>query len=942
MKKIRCSLNILLLFLCLCLSLIYIPSLASANSPTLPAAINRTIRIGFIDLPGYAVKTGPQTYTGVNAEYAYKIAQLANLNIQIQLYATGSTALEDLDKGRLDMMCNVIKTPARQEQYLFSEHEAGRMAMCVFVRKDEDRFHFGNIKQLVGMTFGAEQTSTVGSLFQNFCHSYGFEPEIRTFPTLGSIKDAVDSGVIDAGLYGAPDVSGYRTIQNFSPILYYFVFRKEDTELKTRVDEAMNNILSEDPVYYDRLVNKYVTPDFTMEMLTREEKTYIAAHPKLVIAVQANDAPYFSLDENNQPRGIVPDFYTKIAQLTGLQPSYKAYESNAEAMQAVTSGTADVLGLYSNGQIPAYNSGLRLTRNYQSVDTVLLTRSSTTLDKVQRVALKGRSSNTIHTTVKNLVKAESITFPDTPSCFAALKNNQVEGFICGMPTATWLLNQNQAGMYKLTTLGSQSLDLCGATAYKNDILCSILSKSISTASYSFNEITTDNTLPESRFQSLLSRIPVTWLTALFSILSLLVLGLIIALIKLRHRQKERDAINQAKIETERREIRITELMKSVEARNSFFSNISHDMRTPLNAILGFTRMAKKENLTDQERLGYLDKVETSGTLLLDLINDTLTISRVSSGKLELHPAPVNPAELFDNIVASIRPTAEAKQISLVADRSGVVNRNILADKLNVEKIFLNLLSNAIKYTPAGGHVWFTIYNEKRRDGKLDSVISVKDDGIGIDTQFLSHLYEPFAQEHRTGYEASGTGLGLSIVKRFVDLMGGTITVDTVKNKGTCFKVRLCFPDAPLPAPASKTSVPVTDTSIFQSRRVLLCEDNLLNQEIACALLKDKGMSVVTAADGKTGLQIFSTAEPQTFDVILMDLHMPVMDGYETTKQIRTLDRADAKTIPILAMTADAFDEDVQKCLAYGMNGHIAKPIAPALLYQALAEVLEKK
>ena len=935
MRKFFCFLSVLLLLLYGVFS--YSTTTWAGEHP----GSKKITRVGVIALNDYAEKDMDGDYSGINVEYAYKIAQYANLNIEIVLYQSGKTALDDLDNGRIDLMCNVVKTPAREEKYLFTEQPVGRLAMCAFVRKNDDRFSFGNNKQLAKMTFGSEQASTVGSLFTKYCSVYGITPKLKTFASLAQVKAALDAGEIEAGLYGAPEVEGYRTIQNFAPIPYYFICRNSDSNLKNQVDEAMATILAEDSIYFDRLVQKYTTADFTMAMLTNEEKAYIATHPKLVVAVLNDDAPYHSEGSNNGHKGIIPNFYAKLAKLTGFTVTYKHYQTNAQAMQAVLNGEADVMGLYANGQIAATTSGLRLTRPYDNVDAVLLTKANTGMSEIHRLAIKERSRKMLENSVRNLTQIQLVKHETVKTCFEALKNKEVDGIICGMPSATWLVNQSPLAAYKITTLDATAIDLCAATAYDNPLLCSILSKAISAASISFNEIVTDNTLPEDNWQTSLAKIPAAWILALTTILLCLILGLVYALINLRRRQKEKEAINLAQQETELRKVEVTTMMKAVEEKNSFFSNISHDMRTPLNAILGFTRMAQKNDITNAERQAFLSKVESSGNLLLDLINDTLTISKGNSGKLVLRPEPVKVSELFDAINIAIAHAAADKQINFIADRSKIIDMTILADKLSVKKIFLNLLSNAIKYTPAGGHVWFSIFNETTTNGQLVSVISVKDDGIGISPEFLPHIYEPFAQEGRPGYESLGTGLGLPIVKRFVDLMGGTIEVHSEKNNGTEFIVHLVFPPAPNEIKTAPSTSPTVDLNILQGKRVLLCEDNKLNQEIATILLKEKGMTVQCAGNGQEGLDAFTNNAPGFFALILMDVNMPVLDGLNATRQIRAVKRADAQTIPIIAMTADAFEEDIEKCLKAGMNGHIAKPVSPGALYQTISKALTK-
>ncbi len=375
---------------------------------------------------------------------------------------------------------------------------------------------------------------------------------------------------------------------------------------------------------------------------------------------------------------------------------------------------------------------------------------------------------------------------------------------------------------------------------------------------------------------------------------------------------------------------------AVQAKDRFFSNISHDMRTPLNAVLGFTTLAQSPGLSSSEKDVYLTKIGSAGKLLLELVNDTLTLSKANNGKIQLHPEPYCLEDLANSILPTVSVLADSKDIHLVIDTSGCQCRIIMIDRLNAEKIFLNLLTNAVKYTPAGGHVWLTVKDAPADAGDAGLVFTIRDDGIGMSKEFLEHLYEPFSQENRPGYESAGTGLGLAIVKQLINLMGGSIDITSEKDKGTEITVRLHFPVVTTETAAkSCTCEPPVDMSTLRGKRILLCEDNALNREIATALLKNKGVHVCSADNGKAGLDIFKNSPEHGFDAILMDLRMPVMGGLEAARAIRTLDRYDSQTIPIIAMTADAFSSDVENCIAAGMNGHIAKPVIPEELYDVL-------
>ena len=374
------------------------------------------------------------------------------------------------------------------------------------------------------------------------------------------------------------------------------------------------------------------------------------------------------------------------------------------------------------------------------------------------------------------------------------------------------------------------------------------------------------------------------------------------------------------------------------AKGKFFSNISHDMRTPLNAIIGFAEMAQWQGMTAANKDEYLGKIVDSGHLLQDFINDTLLISKLSSGKLTMHPVPVLSKNIIAPVLETISMLAQQKGVIFEYNNAGCKTRTVMASAMEVDKILLNLLNNAIKFTPAGKHVWLTVLDEQV-DNQLARVkFIIKDEGIGMEQQFLPHVFEPFAQEQRSGYEGIGTGLGLSIVKQLVDTMQGTITMDSEVGKGTTFTVCLPFEEVATPV-EEKGPIIAKDFALLANKKVLLCEDNALNIQIAVGLLKHKGMLIDIAKNGKEGVSKFANSTSGEYAAILMDLRMPVMDGFEATREIRSMAKADAGTIPIIAMTADAFAEDVQKCLHSGMNDHIAKPINPTILYETIAKFI---
>ncbi len=376
-----------------------------------------------------------------------------------------------------------------------------------------------------------------------------------------------------------------------------------------------------------------------------------------------------------------------------------------------------------------------------------------------------------------------------------------------------------------------------------------------------------------------------------------------------------------------------------EAKTEFLSRMSHDIRTPLNGIIGMTYLAKEQR-NPAATNSCLEKIDTSSRFLLGLINDILDMAKAESGKIELHPEPYPFEDFMGYLEAVIFPLCREKNQNLIVDAVPLENATLVLDPLRINQIFFNLLSNAVKYTPEGGTITFYLRAIPIGMNRAKLDVKVSDTGIGMSEDFQKMIFEPFTQEGRSDIsESRGSGLGLSIVKKLLDLMGGEISVQSSTGRGSVFHVSACFDSieagikksAPAAAP-----IRADDYSELAGRHILLCEDHPLNQEIAKALLEQKNMIVQIADNGRFGVDCFAKSPIGFYDAILMDIRMPVMDGYEATKEIRALNRTDAASTPIIAMTADAFEDDVEKCLAGGMNAHIAKPVSPDALYRTIA------
>lgn len=391
--------------------------------------------------------------------------------------------------------------------------------------------------------------------------------------------------------------------------------------------------------------------------------------------------------------------------------------------------------------------------------------------------------------------------------------------------------------------------------------------------------------------------------------------------------------------------------KASKAKSTFLSNMSHDIRTPMNAIVGFTNLAITRIEDRAQVAEYLEKIKASGNHLLSLINDVLDMSRIESGKIHLEEEPCSLSDILDNLHNIIQADVNAKELSFQIDTAGICDGCIYCDKLRLNQVLLNLLSNAVKYTKAGGFVHMQVIEKPAVSaGYANYEFYIKDNGIGMSQEFAEHIFEPFEREKNSTISGiQGTGLGMAITKNIVDMMHGTIQVQTEEGRGSEFLVsftfRLCSQTKELEnKPKSNENWNLLlegDSPIYgeNTKRILLAEDVELNQEIAVAILEDAGFVVDVADDGKAAVDMIRKAEPEYYHAILMDVQMPVMNGYEATKEIRSMENDRLSSIPIIAMTANAFEEDKKEALKYGMNGHIAKPIDIQKLFETLDRVL---
>lgn len=390
-------------------------------------------------------------------------------------------------------------------------------------------------------------------------------------------------------------------------------------------------------------------------------------------------------------------------------------------------------------------------------------------------------------------------------------------------------------------------------------------------------------------------------------------------------QKENDLLKENVLQAE----------NAIETKSAYLSHMSHDIRTSINGIIGMTDLAIKSYNDKERMLDCLKKVENSSKYLISLVNDILDMSRIESGKMLVNHEPIDIREVVDNCAVITEGLLVHRKVELVREFAALEHPMLIGDELHLSQILVNILGNAVKFTPDRGKIYFQVWEVSHEGGRAVYRFEIEDTGIGMEPSFLENIWEPFLQENARSHSGQkGTGLGMAITKKLADLMGGTITVESKLGVGSRFTVEMAFDiDKNM---RETRNVQKTDISLY-GMNVLLVEDNELNMEIAKTLLEDEGIHVTTAENGQLAVHTFNNCPENTFDAILMDIRMPVMDGLSAAKTIRELPRVDAAAVPIIAMTADAYDEDMRKTIDAGMNAHLAKPIHRERMFQVLRD-----
>lgn len=942
-------------------------ALFCGRSPCFAVEDLNVVRVGVIDYPNYIQMNDDGSVSGYAYEYLRDIQKFTGWKYEyVEMKFADATAA--LAAGEIDILPGNQYTDERAKLYDFSKRDMGEGGTVLCVMPDDTKYCYNDYATYDGIRIASLTGSVRTEQARKKLEEYRVHAVFSEYDTDEASKEALKRGDVDVILMSSIRCEmDYKILARINSAPLYFCLNKNRPGLKVQLDDAMEKIHLESP-YYEELLDERYYGNIPIQLsFTQAEKDYIASAAPIVVAVADDLQPveYYNSSEDRY-RGVVPDSLKQISQYSGLTFQFVPRSDDATLHEQLTSGTVQMIASVANQSAVGEKWGVNLSKPYYDNSLSLVMRGDGS-------NVSGDSQMVLRTGYPYLERTAhsqgytNVTYADTfTDCIDVVDQGAADLTLIPTSSADTMIHGTRyKNLNTFIVPGSYMEYSAGVAESADPRLLSVLNKSIS----SFTKEQRTALLVENVAvvnQHLTLRDYLTTHRFAIAMMALVVAAVITAIaVYAALSRKQANLKLQNALERE---------AAANRAKTDFMARMSHDMRTPMNGILGLTYLMKDQN--EAEMKEELPKLREAGEYLLRLINDVLDVNKIENGGITLHPQVCDEEQLFDSIISMMRPQLEQKKIDFHFDKINIIWTYMMLDEQRVKQIFINLLSNAIKFTPEGGRIDFVMELISEDEHTIRDKFIVRDTGIGMSKEFLPRVFEPFSQENRKTDSMGGSGLGLSIVKQLVELMGGSITVTSEVDVGTEFTLYLNFPLAKKPEESegvtsgermktcgagdreqaqvddkkvvSKSIEGEAGGAIGRSRtgaalpeqvRILLCEDQKLNAQIASRLLEKQGAEVVWKENGKLGAEAFAESEIGYFDAVLMDIRMPVMNGIEAAEAIRAMDRADAKTVPIIAMTANAYEEDVKKSLDAGMNEHLAKPVEPAKLYETLSRYI---
>ena len=863
-----------------------------------------------------------------------------------------SNCFEMLENGEIDVMGDISYTDERAEKMLFSDEPMGEEKYILYADLSNTDIGTSDFKSLDGKRVGVLMGTEPEIILTEWENKNGIQTEHVNVNNNDDVEKKLANHEIDGfvsleeSIWSEQGISSVTTVGKSG---IYFAINKERSDIKSELDFAMRQLEQDSPFFKADLYKKYFTLDYN-QSLTGEEKSWLEEHGSIQIGFLDNDPSIFSMDEETgKLAGTMAEYISYAKDCLGnqtLEFNMHAYDDYDEMLQDLQNREIDMIFYASRNPDFAEKQGYALTNTAWTYSLMAVTDEKYfNENEAYTVAVpKGKEALKQHIAF-SYPQWKLVDYDSLADAADMIVNEKADCFLMGTSQALKYDNNRDFKSVSLT----KTMEACFAVKSGEGPLLSILNKTLKTMP---SDMLTsalaiyDSTADKVTFYDFVKDNMLVFLVTI-GLFALIIIGIILVL--LRKARKAEAVAKLAASDTKKLNDKLEVALKKAEdaslAKTRFLNNMSHDIRTPMNVILGYAQLMEDElnGKGMPETLEHLEKLQQSGNLLLSIINNVLDMARIESGRMELDENYGRIEDIQQSLVELFEDEAKRKNITYNF-RMNVEHGHVLTDITKVEEIFVNILSNAIKYTPDGGSVIVNV-DELPCDEPDYMIVRtrVSDTGIGMSEEYLTKIFEAFTREQNTTKsKIAGTGLGMSIVKKYVDLLGGTIEVESELGKGSTFTVTLKHKIADESYYVKKHAEnPGTGSEILEGGKILLAEDNDLNAEIAEVILERVGLNIERVEDGIQCVNRITEMPAGTYDMILMDIQMPNMNGYKATQAIRHLSDKDKACIPIIAMTANAFEEDKRDAIAAGMNGHIAKPIQVEKLLSILTEIVRK-